>query len=160
MIYSSSECNPRETGKIKISTCSASSEHDSDHTCEKAFDADKSNAEWAISSEAQGVGSWIKIEFKGLYRVTKVKTYPRSTVEEMFKNISLEFEDGTIENFALGTGVEWSELILTETAASKFVKIKGLEVYGDQKNGFREVEVFGCPIGKLNYPEYMNCHYT
>ena len=77
----------------------------------------------------------------------------------MFKNISLEFGDGTIENFTLGNVVEWSELILTETAASKFVKITGLEVYGDQKNGFREVEVFGCPIGKMNYPEYIFCQY-
>ena len=73
----------------------------------------------------------------------------------MFKNISLEFEDGTIENFALGNVVEWSELILTETAASKNVKITGLDVYGDEKNGFREVEVFGCPIGRMNYPEYI-----
>ena len=66
----------------------------------------------------------------------------------MFKNISLAFGDGSMETFALGNDNEWSELILTETAASKYVKITGLEVYGDEKNGFREVEVFGCPIGK------------
>ena len=66
----------------------------------------------------------------------------------MFKDISLEFGDETTENFTLGNVVEWSDLVLTETAASNYVKITGLDVYGDEKNGFKEIEVFGCAIGE------------
>ena len=152
-----SECNPKKTGKVKLSSCSASSEHDSDHSCDKSFDGDKDGKEWAITTDAVGIGSWIKINFDGFYRITKVKTYPRSKEEEMFKDISLEFGDETTENFTLGNVVEWSDLVLNETAASNYVKITGLDVYGDGKNGFKEIEVFGCAIGEEANNSYINC---
>ena len=75
----------------------------------------------------------------------------------MFKDISLEFGDETTENFTLGNFVEWSDLVLTETAASDHVKITGLDVYGDGKNGFKEIEVFGCAIGEEANSSCINC---
>ena len=75
----------------------------------------------------------------------------------MFKDISLEFGDETTENFTLGKVVEWSDLVLTETAASNYVKITGLDVYGDGKNGFKEIEVFGCAIGEEANNSHIDC---
>ena len=57
-------CDTNHIDEVKLSSCSASTEHSSGHACEKAFDG-VLNDGWATSGE--GAGAWIKINFVKQY---------------------------------------------------------------------------------------------
>ena len=44
-------------------------------------------------SKGEGVGAWIKIEFKDIYMITKFSHYPRANPAERNKEIELEFSN-------------------------------------------------------------------
>ena len=66
----------------------------------------------------------------------------------MFKDISLEFSDGTKVDYQLNDfygGIdEWNVVTINDPPQSDFVKIKAKSVYGTNNNGFNEIRIFGC----------------
>ena len=129
-----------------MTSCSASTEQDGNHVCEKAFDGNLDN--WATKGE--GVGAWIKVNFDGSNRVTRVMVLPRerdAAADGMFKDIKLEFQDMSTAVFTLSNAYEWNEIKLTGSHISSYVKITATSVYSQINNGFAELQVFGCPSG-------------
>ena len=85
---------------------------------------------------------------------------------ERFKDISLEFSDGTLVNFALPNTYptkQWEEIDLTtygDGIPSNYVKISAKSVYKSVNNGFTEVKVFACADGKISYLKNIVQHTT
>ena len=110
-----------------------------------------SDTSWATQNE--GIGAWIKLDFGGLYQVENIKIKHRTNnvQAEMFKDISLEFSDGTIANYTLNNvHQDWNEVdLINSPAISDFVRITATSVYGAGNNGFSDVRVFGCLTGNI-----------
>ena len=131
-------------------TCVASSEHSGGWECDKAIDSD-ANSGWATNG--QGTGAWIRISFGSMVNVEMVQIKHRATgsqpLDEMFKDVELEFSDGTKVDFELNSipftqGLEWNNVILATPAMSTFVTITATSVYGAINNGFSDIRVFEC----------------
>ena len=132
---------------MDILTCSASSEYSGSYACEKAIDG-KSDTSWA--TKGQGIGAWIQVNFGHVYQVEKIKIKHRTNnnQNEMFKDISLEFSDGTKVDYTLNNvHQDWNAVAIDKRPISKFVKITAKSVYGTINNGFSEIRVFGCLKG-------------
>ena len=146
-------CKPSLITEIKSSSCSASTEHNSAYICENAYDGDTAK-QWATLN--QGVGAWIKINFEGLYRLTKISVMQRP-YDEYFKEISIEFTDGTPVDFTLPytyPSHDWADIDLTDypdMITTGYVNISVKSVYREANNGFSEVKVYGCGAGKITY---------
>ena len=144
-------CKPSEISEIKLSSCSASSEHNSNYLCEKAFDGNLGDG-WATLN--QGVGAWIMINFESLYRLTKISVKQRPS-DEYFKDISIDFKDGTPVDFTLPhthPSNDWEDIELTDHAdiiTTDYLNISANSVYRESNNGFSEVKVFGCAPGTI-----------
>ena len=145
------ECNPRAISEVTLSNCSASTEQGAGQSCQKAFDGNTDDG-WATAGE--GVGAWIKIDFDQFYRLTKINVMQRPN-DEYFKDISLEFSDGTFVDYTLNytyPSKEWAEIDLSSygnLSNTNYVNISAHSVYTKLNNGFSEIKVFGCPIGKI-----------
>ena len=141
------ECN-NELDKM---TCSASSKFDDRFACEKVIDGN-SGTSWATRNE--GIGAWIQLDFGSLYQVVyiRIKHRTNNLQKEMFKNITLEFSDGTKVDYTLNDQHKyWNVVDLADNApVSDFVKITATSVYGAVNNGFSDVRVFGCLTGSTN----------
>ena len=132
-----------------MSSCSASTEYDENHVCEKTFDGNSGSYSWATKGE--GAGAWIQVNFDGLSRITKVLVLPRGNpaADGMFKDITLEFQDLSIAEFTLSNAYEWNEIELSGSHISTYVNITATSVYSQINNGFSELKVFGCPAGTV-----------
>ena len=128
-------------------TCSASSKYSEDWACEKAIDG-KVSTSWA--TKGQGTGAWIQVNFGNIYKVKKIKIKHRTNnaQAEMFKDVSLEFSDGTKFDYKLNNvHHDWNEVILDNPPISDLVKVEAKTVYGTVNNGFSEIRIFGCLKG-------------
>ena len=92
-------------------TCTSSSEFSSRETCKEIYAAGSKqdpNAGNGWVTKGKGVGSWVKILFhseilisKIVYRHNNKITYPYRCCNQNFKDISIEFSDGTHVNVSL-----------------------------------------------------------
>ena len=140
--------------EVRPSSCSASSEFGSGCcSCEKAFDGDLTDG-WATQNE--GVGAWIKVSLDKKYPLAKIAVMQRP-FDDYFKDVSLEFSDGTSKKFTLPNTYptkQWEEIDLTvygDLITSDYVKISANSVYKKWNNGFAEIKVFTCATGKIQY---------
>ena len=132
---------------MDILTCSASSEYSGRFACEKAIDGN-SDTSWA--TKRQGIGAWIQVNFGNVYQVEKIKIKHRTNnnQNEMFKDISLEFSDGTKDDYTLNNvHQDWNAVAIDKRPMSSFVKIMAKSVYGTINNGFSEIQIFGSLTG-------------
>ena len=128
-------------------TCSASSKYSEDWGCEKAIDG-KSSTSWATKGE--GTGAWIQVNFGYVYKVERIQIKQRTNnvQAEMFKDVSLEFSDGTkVDSKLNNVHHDWNEVTLVNPPSSEFVKVTAKSVYGTINNGFSEIRIFGCLQG-------------
>ena len=89
-----------------------------------------------------------------MINVRKIKIKHRATGgattrDELFKEIKLEFSDGSNMDFTLngiphGQGLEWNDIVLASPALVNFVKITATSVYGAANNGFSDFQLFEC----------------
>ena len=72
-----------------------------------------------------------------------------NSLRERFKDISLEFSDGTIVEYKLNNKYrDWNDVVLANPPLSDFVKITGKNSYGSGlNNGFSEIRILGCVKG-------------
>ena len=67
---------------------------------------------------------------------------------EYFKDISLEFLDGSPAAFSLSNSKVWEEIELdNNNITTNYVKISAINVHNKVNNGFAELKVFGCTSG-------------
>eukprot|EP00931_Biecheleriopsis_adriatica_P097909 TRINITY_DN7178_c0_g1_i3.p1 TRINITY_DN7178_c0_g1~~TRINITY_DN7178_c0_g1_i3.p1 ORF type:complete len:1515 (-),score=294.48 TRINITY_DN7178_c0_g1_i3:52-4542(-) len=126
---------PLSPGRRAITSCSASSERDSSHSCSKAFDGDMGSS-WATSDE--GVGSWIKFEFAGSVVVNMMK-YANRAGDNKNQDVELTFSDGSDTTVQLKDGDALNSYPFPEKATSS-VKIAGVSADSSHGNGASEVE--------------------
>ena len=126
-----------------------SSKHSNSYPCENAIDGDD-NTFWATSN--QGIGAWIKINFKRAYWIEKLEIKHRSqsgNTIERFKEITIEYSNGhTVSHVLNNDALIWNEIFLSNSPSTKFVKIRAESIYGGAHPGFAEVKVTGCPKSK------------
>ena len=96
IVFPSSAISPSEF------TCTSSSSYDSPFTCENIYTDSKNG--WITNGT--GEGSWVKIEFHRLIRISKIiyrhnEKLPDMCCNQNFKDISLQFSDGTINNVTI-----------------------------------------------------------
>ena len=135
--------------ELKITSCLASTEYNTGgHACEAAFDGNEGDG-WATKNE--GAGAWIRINFDRFYHLTKIMILQRSG-NERFKDISIDFSDGTSVESTLRDSKVWDEIELSdENVTSSFVDISAIDVYNKGNNGFSELKVFGFAAGIIPY---------
>ena len=127
-------------------SCSASSSHSSSYRCEKSFDGRIGN-EWRTKNE--GIGAWIILNLGNTYQLENIRIKHANSHPHMFKDISLEFADGTKVDYKLNSVQnEWNTIILTNRPSSSYVKILVKSVYdGTSYPGFSEIRMYGCKMG-------------
>ncbi|MBL4903607.1 MAG: hypothetical protein JKY62_13290, partial [Desulfocapsa sp.] len=130
---------------------SASSEYaQADQLASKAIDGvidgypGDSSREW--STEGEGVGAWLELNWPGIYLINRIILYDRPNAHDHITSATITFNDETTLSIGLlgndGSGVEYvfaqksiSNLILTvEGTANTPTNI-----------GLAEIEVFGVP---------------
>ena len=135
--------------KLTISSCLASTEYNTGgHACEAAFDGNEGDG-WATRNE--GAGAWIRINFDGFYRLTKIMIMQRAG-NERFKDISLDFFVGTSVQYTLQDSKVWEEIVLSDdNMTTNYVEISAINVHNKINNGFAELKVFGCTSGMVTH---------
>ena len=125
--------------KLTISSCLASTEYNTGgHACEAAFDGNEGDG-WATRNE--GAGAWIRINFDGFYRLTKIMIMQRAG-NERFKDISLDFFVGTSVQYTLQDSKVWEEIVLSDdNMTTNYVEISAINVHNKINNGFAELKV-------------------
>lgn len=144
-------CPSSALRRIKVDSCSASSQHSSQHDCMKAFDG-SSATEWATTG--QGTGSWIKAHF--LATVTKF-TYRQRAARTSGRNrgIRVEFSNGYTQRFTLQDTSAVQTFTLSQPVSTAFVKIVVEDVHYHNNNGAAEIEFFRCCHAEADYTATM-----
>ena len=83
---------------MRITNCSASSESNEAHSCEKAFDGNE-NSHWRTKRN-EIIGAWIKINLDGVYSLTKMMLMLMGAKYHA-KDVSLAFSNGEQLDFTL-----------------------------------------------------------
>ena len=147
--YSHTEACPSSSlRRIKVDSCSASSQHSNHHDCMKAFDG-SSTTEWATAG--QGTGSWIKANF--LATVTKFTYKQRQAGRN--RGIRVEFSGGYIQKYTLKDTSAVQTFTLSRPVSTAFVKIVVEDVYHKHNNGAAEIEFFRCCHAEADYTATM-----
>ena len=138
----------RKLGPEEI-TCSASSQFDRRFSCKKAFDGvlaiGRKNA-WA--SRGEGVGSWIEAGFKRTMAVNQIKILQRLYPGEANKKIEIQFGVNGLKQLATLPAKgdkHWNIIKMSQSVVTDTIRITVKEVYGKVNNGFKEIQIFGCP---------------
>ncbi len=126
--------------------CTASSEHSSNNSCDKAFDGITDSANDGVwVTDGEGQGSWIQLNFDGNYLVTHLRLQQRYETLEMSKGIQLDFSDGSKQDIELAyrnySAFIWEDFPLTPVT-SMYIKLTVLSVWTTNNNGFIELEVY------------------
>merc|ERR1719174_3400280 len=130
--------------KIKVTSCSASSEYSGSYRCQAAFNGvhkDGGGHSWA--TRGQGVGSWIKANFAKKYTLTKFQYMQRNCKCEHNRRIRLTFSDGSSQEFELKQDNGLQTLTLQKTVATTSVTIKVLSQWSKVNNGANEIIFYG-----------------
>ena len=150
--YSHTEACPSSSlRRIKVDSCSASSQHSNHHDCMKAFDG-SSTTEWATTG--QGTGSWIKAHVSAT--VTKF-TYKQREARTSGRNrgIRVEFSGGYTQKYTLKDTSAVQTFTLSRPVSTAFVKIVVEDVYHKHNNGAAEIEFFRCCHAEADYTATM-----
>ena len=129
--------------------CEASSEFNRKFGCKKAFDGNlsigKRKNAWA--SKGEGVGAWINAKLDKTYAVNQLKILQRHYPGESNKQVEIQFSSGLKQLATLPAKGDkhWNIIRLSNGVLSNTVKITVKEVYGTVNNGFKEIQIFGCP---------------
>ena len=144
-------CPSSSLRRIKVDSCSASSQHSSPHVCMKAFDG-SSSTEWATAG--QGTGSWIKANFHAT--VTEF-TYKQRAARTSGRNrgIRVEFSNGYTQKFTLQDTSAVQTFTLSQPVSTAFVKIVVEDVHYHNNNGAAEIEFFRCCHAEADYTATM-----
>ena len=97
------------------------------------------------------IGAWIRLNFSGAYRLTKVmvKNWTCGADEHnAFKDISFQSSYGEPVGFTLNKTTEWQTIQLEgmrEFEGTTYVKISGISIFENtaDHSGFGELKVFG-----------------
>ena len=151
-------CKEKSPAKLKVISCSASTEHDSNYKCDNAFNGihqDGGGKAWATKGE--GVGSWIRGNFGKKYTVTKFQYMQRGCNCEHNRGIRLSFSDGTYQDFELKKDNSLQTLALKKPVSTYYVLIKVLTQWSKVNNGANEIVFHGfegesCASGAYLYP--------
>ena len=106
---------------------------------------DKSR-DWGTNRE--GVGSWIQLNFDGLYDISSFYYQNRADATKANKKVQLNFSDGSSEQIELNLDI--TDVMITFRKNIEFVRILVLEVYGeDNINGAQTIYFRGNPSGNI-----------
>ena len=134
------ECTAASSARIKVNSCSASSQYSQCFGCMNAFNGGGEET-WATAG--QGAGSWIKANFVGT--VTKFSYQNRMSNNKYWnKGILLEFSDGSTQTYQLKEGSDAQTFTLSKPVTTTFVKIVVVSHYNKNNNGAAEIVFFGC----------------
>ena len=115
------------------------------HSCEKAFDGNEDTF-WNTKDDVN-VGSWIKLNLVGVYRLTKIMVMQRHDGSIYHpKDISLEFSSGEEVYFTLNNSMEYQTIELDGIGSeiiTNYVNISVITSYTKEEIGFAELKVFG-----------------
>ena len=140
-----------ETGKLISSEefqCTASTKHNNNFGCEKAFDG-KLGTDWATID--QGVGAWITARFRKKQLITKINFLQRANPAEANKKVQLDFGKSGEELASLTKKTkEWNSITLAKKYLTDNINVTVKEVYGTIHNGFKEIQIFGCEFEDPN----------
>lgn len=128
------ELIPSLSTSVDFKSCTASSEKPN-FECEAGFsnrNIDEDKAMWA--SDNDGVGAWIKVNFNGLYELTKFTYKNRMNPAERNSKLELVFSTGDILNINLSNSDKLENYKL-EPIRAHSVKITITGVYGTLNNG-------------------------
>ena len=132
-------------------TCTASSELNRRFGCNKAFDGNlsigKQKNAWA--SLGEGVGAWIEAKFEGKKAIHQLKLLQRLYPGEANKKIELKFGNNgprQIATLPAKGDKHWNIIKLSNNIVTDSIRITIKEVYGTVNNGFKEIQIFGCPF--------------
>ena len=91
------------------------------------------------------------MNFGRVHNLERILIKPMSNQPtEMITEVLLEFlDEKTGQYFFNNPDGTWNEVLLANLVISNFVKIVGKTVNGNQNNGFSEIEVFGCGLGRV-----------
>ena len=129
--------------------CEASSEFNRKFGCKKAFDGNlsigKRKNAWA--SKGEGVGAWIKAKLDKTYAVNQLKILQRHYPGESNKQVEIQFSSGLKQLATLPAKGDkhWNIIRLSNGVLTSSVKVTIKAVYGTVNNGFKEIQIFGCP---------------
>lgn len=132
-------CGGKETliskpGSPSFKGCTASSTY-AGSKCNDAFMnkmVDAFGSMWY--SSAEGIGSWIQINFKGLYMVTKLEIKLRANPAERNKIFEVEFSDGSHQSITV-VNTDKVQSFNIDRVQTQYVILKVKEVYGTINNG-------------------------
>jgi hypothetical protein len=116
--------------------CSSSSALDNNWKCRGALNGkhkDTEGSTWAAKRE--GVGAWLKIEFKEMFQISKIKYKNRKNPAERNSIIVASFDNGTEFEMKLKDFDVLSEFIVDPPVRSSSIKFTIKEVYGTINNG-------------------------
>ena len=110
--------------------------------------------DWVTNNE--GVGAWIKLNFKQYYEIESLEIRHRSQGTAMrFKEIMIEFSNGESQYYTLNDDPLISnKVVFPKLIVSDFLRITTLSAYGTFDNGYSDIKVFGCLIG--NWGVFIN----
>ena len=137
--------------RIKVDSCSASSQYSSQHNCMKAFDG-STGTEWVTLG--QGTGSWIQANF---FATVTQFTYKQRAVRSQGRNagIRVEFSDGYTQKYTLKDTAAVQTFTLSRPVSTAFVKIVVEDVHYKNNNGAIEIEFFRCCHAEADYTATM-----
>eukprot|EP00043_Microstomoeca_roanoka_P017215 m.179182 g.179182 ORF g.179182 m.179182 type:complete len:515 (+) comp16599_c11_seq1:97-1641(+) len=131
-------------GTIPITSCSASSEYDGNYACRFAYNgvwADGGGNAWA--TRGQGVGSWIVLRFSQPRRVNRFVYQQRSCACEWFRQLRLDFSDGSSRTLDLPNNQGPVTLTFAYSTPTTYVRVYATAVYSTTNNGFNELQFYG-----------------
>jgi hypothetical protein len=144
-----------DAAAVAASTCEASSDDAGARPCENALDFSLWT-EWS-TTEREGVGGWIKINFDAGETLVDRMVYSNKCGNEKNARVRLEFSDGTSQPVTLDDSCFLFEVAFAPVVTA-FVKIVVESVYSTWKNGAKEIR-FLAP-GNVNTRSSVPCEHA
>ena len=97
---------------------------------------------------------WIKIVFAHEYNLRKLKILQTEQANYRFKDVIIEFSEGSRYNYTLKNGNDWISLELPDVTRSQYVKItrkSGWGPLGLGYTGISKILAFGYRTGNFYY---------
>merc|ERR1712019_12833 len=138
------KCENPSNVLLKVTSCSASTEHSSSYKCINAFNGihqDGGGKAWATKSE--GSGSWITANFGKKVTITSFKYMQRGCKCEHNKDIRLHFSDGSYQDYVLNKDNSLQSFTLKKSVTTTFVKLDVRSHWTKVNNGANEIQYFG-----------------
>ena len=140
------ECN----GITEIIGCSASTEFNDNYKCSNTYAGNTTSSYWQTVYEDSL--PWIQIDFDQEYNLRQLKILQTAMSIYRFKDIVVEFSDGSNLSSRLGDLTDWITVSLPNNTRSRFVKIVRDTGWGYSSLGYTgisKIQALGCRPGNI-----------